>query len=278
MNLIAAMQTELSRCKRLLYRWVLPLNAVVFGAAVVTCFSLPERLSGLMALGVLVIQVITFVLRELASECQARGEEVRRMAMLQAGLGLQPSSVGIARLRETIGELKHEEPAFLQPYYESSEPEGPRRLLGITSECAFFTAGNARRMWKVVGALAVGGLLVTVVAFTAAVFVAPATVALTAAKLVVASMAFWSTGDFAAMALSFKGLREKADAVLSGCEQSLTSAQSTEALERSALILFSEYNCAMAKAPPIAGWIYERYRDLMNEAWRERHRPSIVAG
>ena len=152
MNLIQAMQTEYSRCKHLLYRWAFPINVALFAAAIISCFQLPGWATNILALAGVVAQVTLFFLRVLAADHQGRGEEIRRMAMLQDGLGMQPSPVSLARLHEIIGDFNHREPAFLQPYYASKQLAGSRRLLEITEECAFFTGGNARRrrpFWRI---------------------------------------------------------------------------------------------------------------------------------
>ena len=271
MNLIQAMQTEYSRCKRLLYCCAFPISIALFAAAVIGCFPVAGWVTNTLAITVVVAQVALFVLRTLAAQHQGRAEEIRRMAMLQDGLGMQSSAVNLARLHEIIGDFNHREPAFLQPYYASKVAPGPHRLLEITEECAFFTGGNARRFWKIIAGAAAVGLLSAIIAFVAAVLSgASDTVLETAAKIILASMAFWAAGDFATIAVSFKSLATSSESVLRGCEQALAAANGDEAAQQSALALFAEYNCALAQSPPIPAWIYRQYQDRMNTAWRVR--------
>jgi hypothetical protein len=270
MDLVRAMQTEYSRCKRLLYFWGLPLSITVFVAAIIGCFPVPGGLTNVMAVVVVPVQIAVFILRVLAGEHQGRAEKIRRMAMLQDGMDMKPYPTSLARLREIIGDHDHNEPAFLQPYYGSDETQGPRRLLEITAECAFFTGGNARRMWKIIAVVSVAGLIIAMIAFSAAVLSGATEAVLeSAAKIVLASMAFWAAGDFAALAVSFKRLTDTSEAVLSDCEHALT-ANTAKATLQSSLALFCEYNCAVSQTPPIPGWVYRRFKDRMNQAWRDR--------
>jgi hypothetical protein len=272
MDLIQAMQTEYSRCKRWLYLWALPITIGLFVAAVIGSFPIAEWATSVLAIGVFVGQVLIFFLRYSAGDHQSRAEEIRRMAMMQDGLGIHPSPFTLARLQDRIGDLTHSEHPFLGPYYGSKEPPGPRRLLDITAECAFFTGGNARRMWNILFALAAGGLLVVLSAlFTTLLFAGSTAAMQIAGKTALIVIAAWAFGDFASMACAFKELSESADRVLDGCEQALQGATAGDAASSSALALFSEYNCAVVKAPPIPGWIYRRYQDRMNTAWRTHH-------
>jgi len=271
MNLIQAMQTEYSRCKRLLYSCAFPVSVGLFIAAVVGCFPVPQWLTNTLAVCVVAAQIALFIFREFASDHQSRAEEIRRLEMLNDGLGIRASPISLARLHEIVGDFKHSEPPYLTPYYGSTEPPGPRRLLETTAESAFFTGGNARRMWKLIAATAGVGIVIAIITFVVAVLSGVSSaVAETAARVVLASMAFWAAGDFAAVALAFKSLRDACEAVLHGCEQSLAAVHDGDATAQSALAMFCEYNCALAKAPPIPAWIYARYQERMNTAWRNQ--------
>jgi hypothetical protein len=211
-----------------------------------------------------------FGLRAAAGTHQGIAERIRRVAMLQDGLAMQPSPMTLARLQELVGDCKHREPAFVGTYYGSAEPPGPRRLVEITAECAFFTHANARRMWKIVAVAATIAFLTVVLALVTAALLGASTALLQlAAKIVIVSFAFWVAGDIATMALSFKSLTDGTDDVLRGCTQALEREQTLEAAQQSALSLFSEYNCAVVKAPPIPAWIYRLYQPRVNDAWRK---------
>lgn len=277
MNLIQAMQTEYSRCKRLLYCRALPISIILFIATVVGCFEVPPVVTNVLALVVFVGQLIVFFLREFAADHQGLAEDIRRMAMLQDGLAFQPSPFTLARLQERIGDCKHDEPPYLGPYYDSQEAAGPRRLLENTAECAFFTGGNARRMAKVLGAVCMGGIFAAMVAVVATIFFSgSAPVMQVAAKTSLVIMAVFGLDTYANAALAFHSLAKNAESVLTACEHALEGSSTVKAANTAALALFADYNCAVVKAPPIPAWIYKRYQDRMNAAWRQRHPSAAV--
>ncbi|MBI3271439.1 MAG: hypothetical protein HYZ53_20785 [Planctomycetes bacterium] len=272
MDLIEAMRTESSRCKRLLYGWAIPLGMSLFAAALAGCFpDTPEWLTRTLAVYVLVAQIALFGLRMVASVHQEQAEDVRRMAMLQDGLGNQPSSITLARLQESIGKFEHLEPSYLGPYYSSQKPQGPRRMLEIMAECAFFTGGIARRVVQVALASSVVGLVAVLLALVIIVlFGAASAWTQVLAKVVILTVSFLAVGDFAASALAFKSLARSADAVLQGCDQALGDLPNTEASSLPILALFSAYTCAVGKAPPLPAFAYRRYQERLNDAWRDR--------
>jgi fatty acid desaturase len=272
MDLIQAMQTEYSRCKRLLYCWALPITLVLLVAAVVGCFSVAPWVTNALALVVFAGQVAVFILHEVAAGHQALAEDIRRMAMLQDGLGFQPSPFTLARLQERIGDFKHNEPAYLGPYYDSQELAGPRRLLEHTAECAFFTGGNARRMASILFVLCGAGFLAALIALVATIQFSGSDAAMqVAAKIALVIMAALGLGTYASAALSFKSLAKTADNVLTASDHALEASSTAKAANTAALALFADYNCAVATAPPIPAWLYRRYQDRMNAAWRRKH-------
>lgn len=279
MDLIQPMQAEYSRSKCLLYCLAMPIGVCIFIAAIVGAATVPEAITSILAIGTFVAQIVRFALRDLASRHQGRAEDIRRLAMAQDGLGVQPSPLTLARLRESVGSLDTNEPAYTPPYYDSPESPGPHRLLDITAESAFFTSANARWLSCKLVFLAGIGVLAVVVALVVTVsFVSSATVLQTAAKIVLASMAFWAVGDVMTMALAFWSLSTACNRILERYDAELNRADAGDPATRDrALLLFCEYNCAVVKAPPIPSWVYRRRRSLLNDAWWRRHPTQTAA-
>ena len=270
-NLIDAMQSEYSRSKRLLYCAALPLTLALFIAAIVGALPIDECAVNVIAIATFIVQFALFVLRQYASDYQEHAEAIRRMAMLQDGLGVQPAPIAVARLHATVGELPNHQRTFLGSYYESSLPIGPRRLIEITTECAFFTGHNARWLWRTLALIAGGGLFVAIAAFVAIVLFYDSTTApKLAAKIVIPAMAFCAAGDLAGMAFLFRSLAESCDDELRDAEHNLEQSQDLQADQQAALAIFSAYNCAVVKAPPIPTWVHRRRQNLLNRAWRSR--------
>ena len=280
MDLIQAMQAEYSRAKRLLYCWAFPLGLLVFVIAVVAAFPLPDWATNALAVAVMTIQVATFALRHTAANHQTKAEEIRRLAMLQDALGIPPSPLAVARLRAITGQLINCEPGYLAPYYESTDPAGPKRLTDITAECAFFTGENARWLWNRLIFAAAAGLFTFILALILITLFSVSTTALqVAAKIVIASMAFCAAGDIATMAFQFKSLADACDKIVADAEGALLRphALNADSETQSALIIFAEYNCAVVQAPPIPASVYRRRQRTLNDAWRSRHGTTTAA-
>ena len=249
MNLIHAMQSEYSRTKRLLYCWAFPISLALFVAAVVGALPIPDCAVNIIAITVFLAQIGLFALRQFADHFQDHAEGIRRLAMLQDGLGVQPSPVTMARLYASVGELHNGEPSFLGSYYESSLPAGPRRLIEMTAECAFFTGENARWLWRRMAWIAGIGLVVAVAAFLGAVLFmdSPAAPKLVA-RIIIPAMAFCAAGDLASMAFLFRSMAESCSQVLLDSDHALQQPSDPQADEHAALALFSEYNCAVGES------------------------------
>lgn len=267
MNLIDAMRTEYARSKNWL-RWAFIVSAGLYlmtlGSALCTTGWQAK------ALGVIagVAQIALFAFRYWSGSHFSLGEEIRRLAMLQDGLGIRPPEIQIAKLRERVGKSQVVEPDYLGPYYESRLPAGPKRLLEIIEESAFFTHSLARTTATVLWITVCIGLFIVVISFV--VFVQagiPRSALEAAAKIVVISMTFWAAGDLASMALRFGSLARASERVLDRCPNLLAQ---KDDVQDEAHIIIGEYNCAVIQAPSIPTVIYRWRQDTLNEAWRNR--------
>jgi ABC-type multidrug transport system fused ATPase/permease subunit len=272
MNLIEAMRTEYCRSKKLLYWCALPIRGIVVVLALIGSLDVPTALSATLAVAALVAELVVFVLREVALQRQDIAEEVRRLAMLQDGLNIHPEPSVLARLRDRIGDCNHSEPPIIGSYYDSSEQPGPRRLLEITAESAFFSGGNSRRMAIALGSLSAGFLLLTFFSLiTAALFLDQAAVRLVA-KTTLVLIAFFATAELASLSLSFHSLARSCEAIGREVDFALAGRRTQQQLQHAAFSLFAEYNVAVAKAPPIPALVYKMFQNRMNEAWKLRSR------
>lgn len=267
MNLVDTMRIESGRSK-VWFRWGLSVSFALYLIALVSSYSRAKWLAILLGIVSSAGQIAHFIFKSLSAGHFSLAEEIRRLAMLQDGLGVSPSKIQIAKLRERVGKSKTLEPDYLGPYYESLSPPGPRRLLEITEESAFFTSCLARTTSKTFGVVAALGLGIVLFGFIVLVQIGLERTAIeSVAKAVVLSMAFWAVGDLASMALQFHSLSRSAEGAVDRCSFLLAQA-STSGDQAQALV--GEYNCAVIQAPPIPSLIYKWRRDILNEAWRQR--------
>ncbi len=273
MNLIEAMRTEYGKSK---FWWgcSLVFGLALYPLAVLSVFysdGLVAKSFGILAL---LLQLLLFTFRVCMGRHLSLGEQIRRLAMLKDGLGIEPSKYQLAKLQERMGKTKSSEPAYLGPYYDSTLPVGPKRLLEITAESAFFTHALARTSACIFTVISALGISIVFIGLIIIIQTGLSQTMLDAvAKTAVISMAFWVTGDFAFTALRFCSLALTAEKVFDQCGRLLS--QDTDSRD-DAYITVSEYNCAVNQAPPIPGFVYWWRRDSLNEAWR-RHRSLEVS-
>ena len=271
-DLIQAMQVKFSQSKRLLYLLSIPLAIVVYALGVVSIFNIPRGLLGAVAILALVLQIAAFLTRQLSRRRMNEGEEIRRMAMLQDGLGENFSHIELAAAGLCMG--KNREPAFLSPYYDSEEKPGWRRLIDITAECAHFTHSVANIIAVVLG---VAVLILVVVAIAILLFAMQAIEDVTTreiiAKIITLTITSWAVGDLATIWLQFYSLSQESKQILSECNGAL---KTVDVSENQGMALFTSYNCAVGQAPPLPSWAYKLAQPALNQSWRDsRNIPDI---
>lgn len=276
MNLIEAMQREFSASKDVYYHFVLPLSCALYVAAILSSFDLTDGLFVLLAIGTLAAQVALFVLRLKAEGHYGNGEQIRRLVMMQDGMGVAPTPLDIAGIQERLSGRLNKEAPHTKPYYASEKEPGDARLLETIEESGFFTAGLARRAWKYfAGAAAVGILISLVIIMSLLLFPHEQTVVRVGATFIVASMAFWAAGDFALIGYRFFVLHREVSDIINHCERALQS-KSAAQMHSEAVSEFSRYNVALAQVAPIPNLLYRKCRDALNSAWETRKKLSMT--
>lgn len=225
-------------------------------------------LSPLVGTGLVVgLQVLAFVCRILSSNWYGSGERIRRMFILDNGMGRKPSRNEKARICEEVPEFGIKVSEDEPPYYESELPVGPSRLVDHIHESAFFTERQAWTSFLIFGFLALIGAAITVVMFVTsinAVTDETANIA-TLSKAFLSAMSFWVTGDFVSLAVRYFKLHSVASKVVDRAPHARSDAH----LESSALILLNDYNCALAVAPTIFEFVRTLRNARINLAWEK---------
>jgi hypothetical protein len=264
MNLVDAMGSDFAAAKK----WAM--RNLVTGAAIyvvsLTVVVLPPGADKLVAILVLLAQVFTIYARAKTDEFYSCGETIRRAAMLQDGLGIQPSALVIADLCARLCLPESGKPTYLGSYYASPSPTGPKRLAEILLESAFWTKNLSRKaeqiMWWVIA------VTTTLIVCIAIVFLlwgsSQGTRLEDIAKILVISLGFWTLGDWAVLALKYRTLAQATEPILSSTEKLV---QSDDPNSNEALILLGEYNAALACGPIIPQRVYEHYQNRFNKAW-----------
>jgi hypothetical protein len=134
MNLVSAMRGQYCRSERLLWASV-TVKAVIYLATLsIAVWSDPTAAAVLLVVAC-VGQACLYVLRFSAQNHLALAERLRRLAMLRDGVGREVAPFEAAILAEKVWGVPN--PELTEPYYSSTLPKGPKRLIDVTAEWFF---------------------------------------------------------------------------------------------------------------------------------------------
>jgi hypothetical protein len=229
---------------------------------------LQHRYSEALAIFALLLQVGSLLLKRVWYRHYASAEEIRRIAVLKDGLGLEPSELHKAEIVSRVGNAPEVKRIFVGKYYASEKVPSVARFLDDVAESAFWTqkvayfAGSAILAVVLVAAgISVFSLLGFVTAG-----LAPAKLKIMAEALVV-TLGFIVTSELLFLSLEYFGLSENACRKLSAAFMQLELGPGDR---DAALLLFGEYNCALASAPPLPNFIYKLLQQKLIVAWETR--------
>lgn len=256
------------------WRAILAIHVVSVAAAVFGALEPSASMGVALGLWAFAGPLAMFLLRRWAGERYRVAERIRRLELLHEGLGRAPSRMDLAMLSVDAPTMPIIERAPLLPYFTSDAPEGCQRLLHIVQQSAFFTrriaALSARYCWIGVGL----GVVVTVALLLMAIRDPGQAAGPDAAgfdgellsQVAATLLAFFSAGVFAEFASSFGTLGRVANDTVVLCAQHLE--QPTDD-PWSYYPLLSDYDSALASAPPLPALVYAVHRTRIENAWRE---------
>ncbi len=264
MNLVAGFRREFSKSEQYLVL-SLVLKLTLFGVSILALVYV----AGIPAKGLLwftgVVQLLLFLARWRSMAHQDFGEELRRRAMLQNGLGIEPSRIYEAKALARIGSLKKYEMQSAD-YYTSKRPKGASRLVEITAESAFYSHGIAWLSGWILVAIATGAVAIIVYGFFALVLAGNQQSMLElASKVAILAVAFWATDDWIVMAIRFFVAAGRCDRVLDRCSELLESGRTVPDAE--ACVILAEYHAGISEAAPLPSFIYRLARHRLDAAW-----------
>lgn len=259
------MRGEYRRAETLLW-------ASVFVKAIVYLTMLATAVWSSIAAAVLLIvacvgQTALFILRFSGQRRLEVAERLRRLAMLQDGMGRDVAPIEAATLAERVWDTPA--CAIPHPYYTSQLTKGPTRLVDITSECAFFSASVSNAAGRIFQVVSVGaaGLLVTSLILIVELGVGQSKLEI-AGKAVLLGVTFWMTEDFVDMAFRYKAVGSACERILQECRRLLDRGNLSP---EDAYILLHDYDSALAGAPPLPNRIYHHRAQRLAEIWRQTH-------
>ena len=213
-------------------------------------------------------------LREKANTAVLRADRCRRLILYAEGLGRPITGEELSEVRAWgMGSIV-EDADFVAPYYTSEKPVGPNRLADITAESSFFTCQLSER---VLGTLWLVLLLSLCMVFTI-LFLSDILTPLerqditgpiiNLAKSMAIVIAFLLSGDFLLLIKKYSDLRSMANDTFRQC----VSLRDNESLQEPHMRwIIENYNIGLIQSPPIPDMYYRKYKDELNNIYRESH-------
>jgi hypothetical protein len=270
MDLVAAMRGQYRRAEALLWTSV-SVKAIIYLTTLATAVWSNSIAAVILLVVACVGQASLFLLRFYSQSRLEVAERLRRLAMLRDGMGREVAPIEAAILAEKVWDTPQD--AVPDPYYTSQLPKGPKRLVEITSECAFFSGSVSNTAWRIFWGVSVAATSILVASLILIVELGIGHSALDiAAKAVLLGVTFWMTEDFVHMALRYKSVGAECERVLQECRRLLDQGDPSP---EDAYVLLHDYDAALAGAPPLPWRIYRRRSKRLADIWRQAH-PGVL--
>ncbi len=247
-------------------RWTERVGVAIGLVALVVVF-IPENAAWVAWVGGLITVMLVIVQQYLGYRSRSayhQGEEIRRLCMVSDGLGSKIPEVEMASFRRRFGCL---EDKVGDPYYTSHLNPGPRRLLMLTWESAFWSEdlqGHlATKLWR--------RAVLSTAFFGSATFVAltgpggplvPKVVVASLSFLV--SLNFW--GKWWDVTQTESACRETATACKARVQDGVTRKSELDEL-REVMQVVLGYCATLQTAAPLPDELYEKRKPVLNAEW-----------
>ena len=265
------MRSEFAQAKR----WLFAVAAIQWALAIAAVFAILANAAATIAMVLTAFlgPISSFVCREIGSHFYGKGERVRRLLLLQEGLGREPSVSDLLEIRRGEASPVASEPPPLGPYYASSSSDGFARLLYRVQESAFWTSGLAMRTALIHYVVAGAGVLAALV--TAVVLLSGAAAdGSIYPRLFAALLVFFLSGTTMTSARSYHSLGAAADKVATRADKLRRHEVDPIDLYK----LMSAYDCALAKALPIPSYVYRHMQPKLQAVWDSTMTPGAGGG
>lgn len=263
-RLLSHQRAELNKAERL----QIYMMTVQFIIAVIASFSVylvnNKYLFALALVGFL-FMVLWLYLSQGQQRHRTAGDQARRAILLISGLNMQPSAGQKLRINDgfnfilTKDNIRREE-----DHFASREVPSYKRLVEMIEESSYWTCYLQNVSSKVM-------LITLSLFFVVFILVSGAAIAsldsdnlISLSRAMIALVLFVISSDALGLLLSYRSAVLSIDEIFKRVE----TIAAKEFLESDTLLLMSDYNAAIERAPAILPGIYKLSRNTLNKKWR----------
>lgn len=267
---VAAIKGSLYGKAESYWAWIIGLNVAFMLFSLLAAVTHWKWLLLAIAVGAILLPIMTTLLKELASGFVTKAERVRRAMILSDSLEKDLPARDQAVIRSWVPQSELVDAAFVPNYFDSKiRPGGARRFSDNLCESAYFTAIYAGRARQGLVGLCVGAsvILVIVLAMLASVPMSP-DVTLTISKVVIAMVGLFVAGDVASLAWKYWELEMQAERT----RDETNNMRNGSPLIEDVFSVFEDYNAVAIQCPPLPTWIHLKMMKEVNKDYRQSHK------
>ena len=211
-------------------------------------------------------------LREIAGDKSIKADRCRRSILYADGLGHDIAPEELLRIKACTlnGNIKAAD--FEKPYYDSRYDPGPKRLIDIVKQSAFFTSHLAEIVSGYLTRILIvlGIALIAIVYFGLPKLAGSQNLALIAKSATIIISTLYA-GDILWLKLKYSDLHRESESTIT---QSAAMIQRQELTESEAFRLVEEYHLTINLNPPIPNYVYKKHAQRLNGIYRESTIPA----
>lgn len=211
------------------------------------------------------VPTLSVVLKKYAGDRYSKGEEIRRLRASNDGWGMPLESHDHLLLAADATTIPSWDPAPIGTYYNSKKAPGSPRAAHNAQQSAFFTRYLARTAEKLCFAVVAVSVVIAIILV---IFVLNGVGAVETTKQMTqvagSLLSFSVSSEFLQLALGYRELSATCQDTVKECGK---LAKEKRPSAPSVYRALGDYDCALAKAPPIPGIIYKIRRKRLQNQW-----------
>lgn len=263
-GLLTRQRAESNKSEKLQIAMMVVQFLIAVIAAVSVYFNNNAYLFGLAGLGFALMLIWVYLSQGQLSH-RAAGDQARRAVLLMSGLKFELSAGQQLRINEgfkvppPVGESRREE-----EHFATREAPGYKRLAEMIEESSYWTRDLQAVSSKAMICALLFLLAVVLVVSGAAVASLGSDSLVSLSRVIIAIMVFVVSSDALGLVLAYRSSATTIDEIFKRVEAA--AARSFE--ESDVLLLMTDYNAAIERAPSTLPYVYKLSRDGLNRRWQ----------
>ncbi|MFS2156129.1 GrpB family protein [Pseudomonas sp. Pseusp122] len=273
-RLLSHQRAESNRAERLQILMIMAQLSIAVIAAF-SVYSNDNKYLFVYAIAGFVLMLVWFYLSQWQLSHRSAGDQARRAVLLMSGLEMVPSAGQQLRISDGFKvDVPPKSHRREEDHFATRETPGDKRLAEMIEESSYWTRDLQRTSSKVMAALLFAFVATVLGVSGAAVASFESDNLISLSRVMIAIMVFVISSDALGLLLSYKNSASTIDEVFKRVE-----AVASRGYEKSdVLLLMSDYNAAIERAPATLPWVYRWSHTALNRRWQAYMEAKLVGG